>query len=118
MRRQKRGKAGRQWSRVPKPQDTASVQIDYESKRVIFVKNDVLINQLYRDGPKIRRSFDRLAKRDLEETSALIARSMGLCFKHLTRFEGEDVKAISARLLASSISAFIAGVEVARHGFR
>lgn len=78
---------------------------------------DILINQISRDGPIIAKSFDRLTKRDIRAISAVIADSMSLIFTHM-RMGNDDYKPTCARLLSSALSAFMASIEVARHGFR
>lgn len=84
---------------------------------MIFVTKDVLVNQISRDGPLIAKSFDRLTKNDIREISAVFADSMGLIFRH-TIVDSEEYKPTCARLLSSALSAYMASIEVARHGFR
>lgn len=84
---------------------------------MIFVTKDILINQISRDGPLIAKSFDRLTKDDVREISAVVADSMSLIFRH-TIISTEEYKPTCARLLSSALSAFMASIEVARHGFR
>lgn len=103
---------------VPPRRKIAHIKINDELKRVEVVTNNVLLNQLHRDGPVIRKSFDRLAADDLSETSRLLGQTMGLLIPHLPRVNDEDMKAVCARLISSAISSFIASVEVARHGYR
>jgi hypothetical protein len=101
----------------PKAENVSSMGVDHESKQVIIVTKDILINQISRDGPLIAKSFDRLAKDHFREISAVLADSMSLIFRY-TIIDSHDYKSTCARLLSSAISAFIASVEVARHGFR
>lgn len=76
-----------------------------------------MINQLYRDGPKIAASFDKLAKQDIAEISSVIADAMSLLYRRLTPGE-TDFKATCAALISSALSTFIVSIEVARHGYR
>ncbi len=101
----------------PAPENVASISINPELKRTIIVTKDILINQISRDGPLIARSFDQLTKRDIQEISAVIADAMGLMFRH-TIIDSQEYKPTCARLLSSALSAFMASIEVARHGFR
>src|SRR5690242_17131957 len=103
---------------LPPHHKVAHFGVDHDIKKLVIVTNDFLLRQLDRDGPKIRKSFDRLAKHDLIETSKLLGQTSGLLNPHLRRLKDTDLKAVSARLLANAISSFIASVEVARHGFR
>ncbi len=101
----------------PPFENIASIAIDKERQRTVFVTKDILINQLHRDGPMIARSFDALAKKDLEEISAVIADAITLIYRHISP-EDDDYMATCAALLSSAISTFMASVEVARHGYR
>jgi len=94
-----------------------SIRIDREHEKIIVTTNDVLINQLKRDGPKIARNFDALSRKTLHITSAYLSKSMALVPEHLPRMDDRGFKATSARLLANAHSTYIASVEVARHGF-
>jgi len=94
-----------------------SIRFDPDIKRTVIVTQDILVNQISRDGPIIAKSFDRLTKRDVRAISAVIADSMSLIFRHMTT-DSEGYKPTCARLLSSTLSAFMASVEVARHGFR
>jgi hypothetical protein len=108
----------RRRARLPPAHKIAFLKVDEQTKKIIIISKDYLANQLQRDGPKIARSFDRLAKDDIAQTSILLAQTSGLLQPHLGRSGDDDLKAVSARLLANATSSFIASVEVARHGFR
>jgi hypothetical protein len=95
----------------------ASIRFDDANKRAIIVTKDILVNQISRDGPIIAKSFDRLAKGHIRAISAVIADSMTLIFQHMAT-DTEDYKPTCSRLLSSALSAFMASIEVARHGFR
>jgi len=47
------------------------ITIDRESKQIIQVTKDILINQIKRDAPAIGESFDRLHDSDLREIADL-----------------------------------------------
>ncbi len=102
---------------LPPKKNIAAVLLDRESKRAVVVTKDILINQIHRDGPAIAKSFDRLTENDIQGISAILAEVMGIIFAHVV-VDSEDYKPTCARLLASATTAFMASVEVARHGFR
>lgn len=78
----------------------------------------MIINQLERDGPKIRRSFDKVARSDIIACSDLFGETQGLIVGHLPRLSDGDYKATASRLLNSAASTYLASIEVARHGYR
>lgn len=67
----------------PSIENVASLRIDHERKRTVFVTKDILVNQIQRDGPVIARSFDAIAKKDIEEISAVIADAVSLIYNHI-----------------------------------
>jgi len=103
--------------RLPPTENVASIILDSESERAVVVTKDILVNQIFRDGPTIANSFDRLTENDIRAISAVLADAMGVIFSHVV-VNSEDYKPTCARLLLSATTAFMASVEVARHGFR
>ncbi|MDD1452665.1 hypothetical protein NHF48_019810 [Sphingomonas sp. H160509] len=103
---------------IPKREDVAAINFDRENNRFMFLKKNMLENQLYRDGPRIARSFDKIAKSHIKEVSAIFAATQGMILRHLPRLDDDGYRATSARLLASAANSFIASIEVARHGYR
>jgi hypothetical protein len=103
--------------RLPHTENVAAIILDRESKRAVVVTKDILVNQIYRDGPIIANSFDRLTENDIRAISAILADAMGIIFPHVV-VDAEDYKPTCARLLASATTAFMVSLEVARHGFR
>jgi hypothetical protein len=102
---------------TPTVENIASIRLDQTSKRAVVITKDILVNQISRDGPIIAKSFDRLAKTHIPAISAVIADSMTLIFQHMAT-NTDDYKPTCSRLLSSALSAFMASIEVARHGFR
>lgn len=98
-------------------EDVAAVLLDRDSKTALVVTKDILINQIRRDGPAIAESFDRLIENDVRAISALLAEAMSIIFPHVI-VDSDGYKPTCARLLASATTAFMASLEVARHGFR
>jgi hypothetical protein len=102
---------------IPAPDNIASIYFDEKVQKSIVVTKDILVNQLYCYGPEIARSFDRITKQDMLAVSAVLADSIGLIYRHAFA-DSEEYQPTCARLLASTVSSFMASVEVARHGFR
>lgn len=102
---------------LPREEDIAVILLDDESKKALLVTKDILVNQIHREGPAIAKSFDRLTENDVRAISAVLAEAMGVIFPHVIA-DSEAYKPTSARLLASATTAFMASLEVARHGFR
>jgi len=102
---------------TPKKDEVAYQRRDYDKKVDLFFKKDMLLNQLKREGPKIARSFDKLAKRQLKEASVLVATTYGILSSHLYKQDDQGSSATCARLISQASNSFIASVELARHGF-
>lgn len=102
---------------LPPKENVAAVLLDPGRKRTIVVTKDVLVNQILREGPMIAKSFDRLTEAHIRQMSAILADAMSVIFPHMV-VDSEDYKPTCARLLASGTTAFMASLEVARHGFR
>lgn len=103
---------------IPKKEDVAAIDFDRENNRILFLKKDMLENQLYRDGPRIARSFDKIARPHIKEVSAIFAATQGMVLRHLPRLDNDGYRPTASRLLASAANSFIASIEVARHGYR
>ncbi len=101
--------------KFPRRQDTVAVlQI---GNKLLFFTNDMLVNQLQREGPKVARSFDLLAKQDIIECSHIFARCQARITLHLVQAGDPEFETTVARLLFSSLNAYAASLEVARHGY-
>jgi hypothetical protein len=102
---------------LPAKENVAALLLDRENKRAVVVTKDILVNQILRDGPIIAKSFDRLTEKDIGAISSVLADAISIIFPHVV-VDTEDYKPTCARLLASATTAFMASLEVARHGFR
>ncbi len=102
---------------LPPKGNVAAIVLDDDSKKALVVTKDILVNQIHREGPVIAKSFDRLAENDISAISAILAEAMGIIFPHVIT-DSDAYKPTCARLLASATTAFMASLEVARHGFR
>jgi len=95
------------------------VTIDHAAKKVIVFTEDMLINQLTRDGPAIEASFDRLCDHDLRDLSRLFANTMGLLHTGITVSSKHDDKLQSACavLLLNASSSYVSAVGILRMGY-
>ncbi|MXP14024.1 hypothetical protein GRI44_04585 [Altererythrobacter confluentis] len=118
MTKQTRTKEKRKKFNIPPERKVASVRVDHDKKQIVFITKDMIKNQLHRDGPKIRRTFDVLAKPHISACSELFGEAVGLIVRHLPRLDDEDYKATVSRLLNSAANTYLASIEVARHGYR
>jgi hypothetical protein len=96
----------------------ASLRIDHDKKQIVFTTKDMIMNQLSRDGPKIRRSFDVVARTHIVACSEVFGEAAGLIIRHLPRLDDNGYKATASRLLSSASTTYLASIEVARHGYR
>lgn len=101
--------------KLPRQKDTAAVVMS--GGKALFLTNDMLTKQLQRDGPKVARSFDILAKDDIAECSRVFARCLARLIHYLPEADETGFKVTTARLLFSALNAYVAGVEIARHGY-
>lgn len=118
MKKQTQAKAGRNKFKAPARNNVASIRLDGENNQVVFTTKDMIKNQLNRDGPKIRRTFDVLAKRHVSDCSEIFGEAAGLIVRHLPRLGNDGYKATASRLLNSASNTYLASIEVARHGYR
>ncbi len=118
MTKQTRTKRTRKKFKVPPRNKVASIRIDHDSKQIVFTTKDMIQNQLNRDGPKIRRSFDAIARNHISACSEVFGEAAGLIVRHLPRLNDNAYKPTASRLLTSASNTYIASIEVARHGYR
>lgn len=104
-------------NKLPSSRSVAFRRLDHSKSLEILFKDDMLLNQLQRDGPKIARSFDKALKKPLQEASRLLSMTMGILSKHLFAPDDRSSRATTARLVANAVNSYIASVEVARHGY-
>jgi hypothetical protein len=101
------------------PANIAGVTIDPRAKQVIYVTNDMLINQLRRDAPLIADSFDRLHADDLREMSELLGSASVLLLNGFRRAaeNGDDLRTVAAQLAFNALNTFVSSVTLLRNGF-
>ncbi|WP_159970767.1 hypothetical protein [Pseudomonas sp. 8Z] len=85
---------------------------------VVFT-DDILLNQLRRDGPKIEESFDRLCADDLSKLSSLLSKSTGLVYSGLSvaTQKEDELRSACAQLLLNAANSFAAATAVLRMGY-
>lgn len=109
------GRLKRDRCKLPKQSEVAAAII-HDDKLVIVTK-DMLVKQLHRDGPRVAKSFDLLARKDISECSAVFARQTAMLLRYLHGVDDDGFHATAARLLFSALNSYTASVEVARHGY-
>jgi hypothetical protein len=95
------------------------ISVDPEEQQIMYVTNDILINQLRRDAPKIAESFDRLHDADLREMSNLLGSATFLLtggFKEVCQ-KNDELRITCAQLLFNAINSFIGATSLLRDGF-
>lgn len=99
--------------------DVSSIHIDNENKRIVFFTENILINQLRRDGPKIEKSFDKLCQEELVQLSSLISLTSGLVYSGLatSKRNNDEVREACAMLIINATNSFSAAVAVLRMGY-
>ncbi|MBN9436953.1 hypothetical protein [Bosea sp. (in: a-proteobacteria)] len=117
MTRKSRGRLERDRQKMPRRDNIATVTVDRENQKIVYTTNDMLVNQLYRDGPRVAKSFDRRTKEVVEECSAVLGQVSGLILQHLRQAEKDNFEATVAGLLYSATNSYVASIQVARHGY-
>jgi hypothetical protein len=117
MTQKSRARLNRDQQGIPRQDKIAHVEVDHNRKTRFILTNDMLVNQIQREGPRIARSFDKLTKSEIAECSKVFSSVQGILLRHLPRVGDNGSKSTSARLLSSAASSYIASIEVARHGF-
>ncbi|MBU0620928.1 MAG: hypothetical protein KJ795_03675 [Gammaproteobacteria bacterium] len=93
--------------------------LDHQEKLLVVFTEDMLLNQLRRDGPKIEASFDRLCEKDLIELSAFLSRTCSLLYTGLkvAMRREDELRIACAQLLLNSSNSFGVAVAVLRMGY-
>ena len=118
--------SGKRWKNChghiggPLDKNVSAVYVDKRIKKVVMIMSNVVTNQIYRDGPLIADSFDKLARSHIEEISAVHGSIFSLICPHLIGcgYKDKEILPTCARLLASACSSIIASAELARHGYK
>ena len=96
-----------------------SVLLDPHDKQLVIFTDDMLLNQLRRDGPKIEASFDRLCDQDLRQLSEFMSKALGLLYSGLkvSLRHDQKLKAACAQLLLNAANSFGAATALLRMGY-
>lgn len=94
------------------------ISVDPEQQLVFYVTNDLLINQLRRDAPKIAESFDRLHDADLREMSGLLGSVSFLLMVGLNKVcrKQDERRQLCAQLVFNAMNSFIGATSLLREG--
>ncbi|NOZ11912.1 MAG: hypothetical protein GXP09_12855 [Gammaproteobacteria bacterium] len=111
-------------SHAPSSQDDTYIRlgsafVDEGAKKVFVFSEDILINQLRRDGPIIEKSFDQLCESELRQFSSLISQTSGLLYSglRLASQQEDELRKACAQLLLNASNSFAASVAVLRMGY-
>ena len=96
--------------------------VDLERRLRIATSNDVLFNQLRRDGPRIASAFDTMCAQDLDvlnqEMCHFVATLAAVTTKLPQGSFKHDLCMTCLVLLANATNTIVAAIELTRHGFR
>ena len=97
----------------------SALLFDPKDRQLVVFTDDMLINQLRREGPKIEASFDRLCETDLTQLSAFLSKSSSLLFSGLKSASRKDdeLRVCCAQLLLNACNSFAVAVAVLRMGY-
>lgn len=108
----------------PKPKAAAAIspgamRLDHHDKQLVIFTDDMLLNQLRRDGPRIEASFDKLCEQDLRQLSQLLSTTLGLLFSGLrvALRHDQELKAACGQLLLNAANSFGAATALLRMGY-
>ena len=101
------------------PPRPSSILLDPAAEQVIVFTDDILLNQLRRDGPQIERSFDRLCADDLAQLSSLHSKTSALMFSglRLATAQDDDLRSACAQLLSNALNSFASALALLRMGY-
>jgi len=85
---------------------------------VVFVTDDMLINQIKRDNPKIAKAFDPQFETELNALSRDFSQTAGLIARGAIENRESTAKKLIGALLSNAINGVAAAVELTRLGYR
>lgn len=99
--------------------DTCAVVFDPVNRRLLEIRNTVLINQITRDAESIAASFDALHQENLRVISKQFAHCFGLLTSGMIKAtqEKDDLRTACGELLSNSLNSVAAATYLARGGF-
>lgn len=117
MTRKSRNRLTRDRRKIPRRDNIASVSVDRDNERILFTTNDMLVNQLHRDCPRVAKTFDLRSRKAIADCSAVFGLVIGMLLPHLPRVDEIGFKATAARLLYNAANSCVASIQVARNGY-
>lgn len=103
------------------PENAVAAMYEEQENRFRIFTDDMVLNQLRREGPKIAESFDNNFERDLKEISEQFSLTFALLACGTMRSCNTDEAPVRSRccpLLLNASQTIIAALDVLRHGFR
>jgi hypothetical protein len=96
-----------------------AVMVDHAEGRLVIFTDDILINQLRRDGPKIELSFDKLCSRDIAEISTLMSNIVSILFSGMRSAASQQLmlEVACAKLLVNASHSLGAATALLRLGY-
>ncbi|PXX78844.1 hypothetical protein [Rivihabitans pingtungensis] len=115
----KRRSSTKKTRQAPAAIRTGSLFVDSHDRKLVIFTDDMLVNQLHRDGPKIQASFDKLCDKDICELSAFWSKTNGLLYSglRLAHRNDEALESKCAQLLLNASSSFGAATTLLRLGY-
>lgn len=111
---------GLQFPDMPPLRRLAGAFVDESTHLAVFVTNDLLMNQIRREGPKIAESFDRHFDEPFRQFSYEYSELMVhvLPALLLAASSGDQLKGACSNLLHNALNGITAALELARLGYR
>lgn len=105
---------------MPPIDSIAGAFFDDQIEKMVLVTNDLLTNQLIRDGPKTAESFDTMFETLLQELSSEYSRLTAEVVPITLRAarSGDKLEATCGELIGNSLITSVAALELVRLGYR
>jgi len=92
--------------------------VDSKNERLVILKDNMVVNQLQREGPKIAASFDKAFDKEIREISEQFAVMFGVLLCGIKGRGSDKLRGACGQLLANASQTSIGALELVRHGFR
>jgi hypothetical protein len=99
--------------------DTCAVVFDPANRRLLEIRNTLLINQITRDAERIATSFDALHSESMRAISKQFAHCFGLLTSGMIKAskEEDDLRVACGELLSNALNSIAAAAYLLRGGF-
>lgn len=96
-----------------------AIWLDHHDKKLVVFSDEMILNQLRRDGRKIEVSFDNLCDVDLRELSTFMSKTASLLYSGLTVATRNErsIEAACGHLLMNTFNSFGAATAILRMGY-